>query len=88
MDDFEAGMPIILLIGLIIFIIGLLYSKKIHHKFGSSDFLYYSNDSLLWAPVFFVLELFFGFGPWWLMKTLYLVIGLIMVTASLSVLLE
>lgn len=63
MDDFEAGMPIILLIGLIIFVIGLLYSKKIHHKFGSSDFLYYSNDSLLWAPVFFVLELFLGFGP-------------------------
>ena len=88
MDDFEAGMPIILLIGLIVFVIGLLYSKKIHHKFGSSDFLYYSNDSLLWAPVFFVLELFLGFGPWWLMKTLYLVIGLIMVTASLSVLLE
>lgn len=88
MDDLKAGMGIIFLIGIIIFVIGLLYGKKTHDKLVSSDYLYYSNDSLLWTPVFFVIKLFFGLGPWWLTKILYLVIGSIMMTSSLSILLE
>lgn len=88
MDDIEVILGMMCLVGVTLFVIGIFYGKKTHERFGDNDFLYYASNSFLWTPIFFVLSLFLGFGPWWLTKSLYLFIGFFMAISSLVILLD
>lgn len=80
-------LKIIIIVIVIIFVgCGILYNKNFHEKHfveGYSSASNTTNDSLIFALLFFVIGFLLSILPWYLNKILLILIGLLLFCVSL-----
>lgn len=74
---------IIMLLGIVITIVGLLYSKSYHEKHFSSDISSVTfSDGIIGFIIEFVVLGLLSILPWYINKALVILIGLLLFVAS------
>lgn len=75
-------------IGIVIIILGLLFNKQFHEKnfteaYSSGSTSTSVNDSIIGGILYIIIGFFVSIMPWYIIKTLIILIGIIIVILSL-----
>ncbi|MDE0583798.1 hypothetical protein ON064_12230 [Planococcus sp. A6] len=66
---------VLIIFGLAMFFGGVFYSKKDHEKSSTDGAYSSSSDSIVWMVVMLLFGIFLSIGPWWLSKTIFILLG-------------